>query len=82
LRPLWRKEVKQAFTVLRHERVEIYQLTNSLRSLISNATDYVAIVRVPAENHIREILSSEQVDNIRNMSRKINSGRVEMRAFT
>jgi hypothetical protein len=39
LRPLWRMEVKQAFTVLRHERVEIYQRTNSLRNSIGDATD-------------------------------------------
>jgi hypothetical protein len=75
-------EVKQAFTVLRHERVEIYQRTNSLRNSISDATDYIATIRVPAENYVREILPSEQVDNIRNMGRKINSGRIEMRAFT
>ena len=81
LRVLWR-EVKQAFTVLRHERVEIYQRTNSLWNSISGASDYAATVRVPAENHIREILPSEQVDDIRDMSRKINSGRAEMRAFT
>ena len=75
-------EVKHAFAVLRDERVEIYQRANSLRNLISDATDYVATIRVPAENHIREILPSEQVDNIRNMSRKIDSGIVEMRALT
>src|SRR5262249_44817416 len=64
------------------KRVEIYQRANSLRNLISNATDYVAAIRGPAVNHIREILQPEQVDNIRNMSRKVDSRRVEMRALT
>src|SRR5262249_25287465 len=64
------------------ERIEIYQPANSLRNLISDASDYVATIRVPAENYIREALQSEQVDEIRNMSRKIDSRRVEMRAFT
>jgi hypothetical protein len=41
LRPLWRMEFKQAFTALRHERVEIYQRTNSLRNSIGDATDYL-----------------------------------------
>src|SRR6476661_757013 len=81
LRVLWR-EVKQTFAIFRHERVEIHQRTNSLRNSISDATDYTATIRVPAENHIREVLPSEQVDNIRDMSRKINRGRVEMRACT
>src|SRR5215475_12763278 len=75
-------KVKHAFTVFRHERVEIYQRANSLRNLISDASDYAATIRVPAENYVREILQSEQVDKIRNMSRKIDSRRVEMRAFT
>jgi hypothetical protein len=37
---------------------------------------------MPAENYIRQILPAEEVDNIRDMSRKINSSKVEMRAFT
>jgi hypothetical protein len=45
-------EVEQAFTVLRHKRVEINQPTNSLRNSISDASDYVASIRVPTENHI------------------------------
>src|SRR5580692_4349029 len=82
LRQFWRMEVKQAFTILRHKRVEIYQRTNSLRNSISDASDYVPTVRVTAENHVREVFPSEQVDNIRDMSRKIHCGRVEMRAST
>jgi hypothetical protein len=82
LREFWRKEVEQAFTVLRHERVEIYQSTNSLRNLIGDAPDDAATIRVPAEDYVRQILPAEEVDNIRDMGRKINSSRVEMRAFT
>jgi hypothetical protein len=79
-RVLWR-EIKQAFPIFRHERVEIYQRTNSPRNSIGNASDYHAAVGVPAENHIREILPPEQVDNIRNMGRKTHSGGVEMTTF-
>jgi hypothetical protein len=75
-------EVKHAFTVLRNEHVEIYQRTNSLRSLIGGPSDYVAAIGVPTENHIGQVFPSEQVDHIRYMRRKINSGTVEMRAFT
>jgi hypothetical protein len=52
------------------------------RNSISDASDNVAAVRVPAENYVRKILPSKQVDNIRDMSRKINSGRVEVRPIT
>jgi len=81
LRPFWRMEVKHAFAVLRDKRVKIYQRADSLWNLIGDAADHVAAIRVPAQDDIREILPSKQVDNIRNMRRKIDSGRVEMRAL-
>jgi len=75
-------EIEHAFTVLWYERVKIYHRANSLGKLISDPSNYDATVRVSAENYIREILPSEQVDNIRNMRRKVDSRRVEVRAFT
>jgi hypothetical protein len=67
-------EVKHAFTVLRNERVEIYQRTNSLRSLIGGPSDYVAAIGVPAQNHIGQVFPSEQVDHIRNVSERLTVG--------
>ena len=81
LRHLWRKAVEYTLTVLRHERVEIYQGTNSLRNTIGDTTDYHTAIRVSAENDIRKIFPLQQVDNVRDVSRKINRDRVEMRAI-
>src|SRR5215475_683944 len=53
LRALGRVEVKYAFAILRHERIEVYQRTNTLRNPVSDATDYGPAVRVAAENYIR-----------------------------
>jgi hypothetical protein len=61
-------EIKQAFTVLRHECVEIHQRANSLRNSIGDAGDYDATVRVSTENYIRKLFPSQQVENVRDVS--------------
>ena len=58
LRVPWR-EVKQAFAIFRHERVEIDERTNSRRNSISNASDYAATVGVSAENYANGALVVE-----------------------
>jgi hypothetical protein len=74
-----RQPIHERLSVLENKGIEKNQRSDSIRNFIGGAGNNSTSIRVTAENYIRELFPFNEIHDIGDMSREIDSRRIEVR---